>query len=455
MNSRAELNSITDIAPRLQSGDISPVELVRRCLDRIDASRALNAFITVFADRALDEAHVAERDIRGGGWRGPLHGVPISLKDLIDVAGSDTTSGSRVPPRQPRTDATVVRRLRKAGAIIIGKTNLHEFAFGTTGDESGFGAVHHPLDPTRSAGGSSSGAAVAVVEGMSFASVGTDTGGSVRIPAAACGCVGLKPTLGELPLEGVVPLSTTLDHVGPLARSVADAALMFYAMHGERPRPPAARTGRLVFGVPGPHFCDRLDPAVRRALDRVCLDMERDGHDVRDVRIAHAEWTPDVYLHIVLPEASWYHAPMLEHHADSYSPGVRLRLEMGRYVLAEDYVRARRLRDVLKDEVDRTLEGLDALLLPALAIPPPLLGANSVDVEGRKEPVRAVMLKLSQLFNITGHPAIALPAGRSNEGLPIGLQLVGKCNRTVELLGIAAAAERYLVPGPGSIGGGT
>jgi aspartyl-tRNA(Asn)/glutamyl-tRNA(Gln) amidotransferase subunit A len=438
--------TIADVAPRIRSGEISPVELVRDCLARIEASRALNAFITVFENTALEEAHAAERDIRAGGWRGPLHGVPISLKDLVDVAGRETTSGSKVPPRRPDVDAVVVRQLRDAGAILIGKTNLHEFAFGTTGDESGFGAIRHPLDPARSAGGSSSGAAVAVVEGMAFASIGTDTGGSVRIPAAACGCVGLKPTFGELSCDGVVPLSTTLDHVGPLARTVTDAALVFDALSGAPPSLLARRQGRLVLGVPGPHFCDRLDPGVRRALDDARRGLAQAGHEVRDVRVRHAEWTPDVYLHIVLPEASRYHAPMLERHPEGYSPGVRLRLEMGRYVLAEDYVRALRLREVLRAEVDGALEGLDALLLPALAIPAPPLHAASVDVDGHKEPVRAVMLKLTQLFNITGHPAIALPAGRAADGFPVGLQLVGRHDQTAALLAVAAAAEPCITP---------
>jgi aspartyl-tRNA(Asn)/glutamyl-tRNA(Gln) amidotransferase subunit A len=437
--------TIADVAPRVKAGEISPVELVRDCLARIDASRALNAFITVFDDQALEDARAAERDIRSGRWRGPLHGIPISLKDLVDVAGSETTSGSKVPPRRPEADAVLVRHLREAGAILIGKTNLHEFAFGTTGDESGFEAVRHPLDPARSAGGSSSGAAVAVVEGMAFASIGTDTGGSIRIPAAACGCVGLKPTFGELSCDGVVPLSTTLDHVGPLARTVADAALVFDAMRGAPPRGHAPRGGRLVLGVPGPHFCDRLDPDVRRALDRARRDLEQAGHDVRDVRIRHAEWTPHVYLHIVLPEASWYHASTLERHPEGYSPGVRLRLEMGRYVLAEDYVRAMHLRDVLRAEVDRTLDGLHALLLPALAIPAPPLFAAGVDVDGHKEPVRAVMLKLTQLFNITGHPAIALPAGRAGDGFPVGLQLVGRHHQTADLLAVAAAVEPHIL----------
>ena len=224
MTAPPDLRSIAAIAPLLQEGSLSPVDLVRGCLARIDARPELNAFITVMRERALVEAGVAEEEIGAGHYLGPLHGVPVSVKDLIDVAGTPTTAGSALPPRYPLVDAPIVARLREAGAIIIGKTNLHEFAFGTTSEESAFGPVRHPLDPSRSPGGSSGGAAVALVEGMCFGSVGTDTGGSIRIPSAACGTVGLKPTLDELPCEGIVALSGTLDHVGPMARTVADVA---------------------------------------------------------------------------------------------------------------------------------------------------------------------------------------------------------------------------------------
>jgi aspartyl-tRNA(Asn)/glutamyl-tRNA(Gln) amidotransferase subunit A len=441
-----------EIARLIRTRAVSPVEVVTRCLERIEARRELNAFIAVLADGALAEARRAEAEIARGAARGPLHGVPVSVKDLVDVGGTATTSGSAVPPRRG-PDAPIVTRLREAGAILIGKTNLHEFAFGTTGDETAFGPVRHPLDPSRSAGGSSSGAAVAIVEGMCCGSVGTDTGGSIRIPAAACGIVGLKPTAGELSCDGVVPLSTTLDHVGPMARTVADTALLFQAMGGSLGSPQLA-PGRRTFGIPGPYFCDRLQPGVRSALERTRHDLEAAGHHVIDVSVAHADWTADVYLHIVLPEASAWHARMLDAHAAQYSPGVRLRLEMGRYVLAEDYVRAMTLRARLRQNVDAALEGLDALLLPALAITAPPLGADSVEVDGRREPVRAVMLRLTQLFNITGHPAIALPAGSSG-GFPVGMQLVGRRGRTSDLLALAAAVEPYITGGPGSVGGGT
>jgi aspartyl-tRNA(Asn)/glutamyl-tRNA(Gln) amidotransferase subunit A len=449
------MQTIAEIAPAIASGAVSPVELVQACLARIDAGRALNAFITVRAATALEEARHAEDEVAHGRVRGPLHGIPISVKDLIDVAGTPTTSGSAVPARHPAADATLVRRLREAGAIIIGKTNLHEFAFGTTSDETAFGPVRHPRDPTRSAGGSSGGAAVGIVEGMCFASVGTDTGGSIRIPAAACGIVGLKAAFAEISCDGVVPLSVTLDHAGPLTRSVADAALMYDAMRGARPEPVSAHRGSVVFGVPGGYLLEKLDGGVRRAFERARGALTAAGHPVVDVAIPHSAWTPDVYLHIVLPEAAVFHAPLLERYADKYSPGVRLRLEMGRYVLAEDYLRAMRLRDILTAEVDAALDGCDALLLPGLAIPAPPIGVASVDVGGVPEPVRAAMLRLTQLFNITGHPAIVLPAGDGDEGLPRAIQIVGRRNGTARLLQIAAAAERQIAAGPGSVGGGT
>jgi aspartyl-tRNA(Asn)/glutamyl-tRNA(Gln) amidotransferase subunit A len=449
--------SIEHIAAQVKSGAASPVDLVRRCLDRIEARLELNAFITVMADSAIGAAQAAEREIASGHYRGPLHGIPISVKDLIDVAGTPTTSGSAVPPRLAVRDAPIVTRLRDAGAIIIGKTNLHEFAFGTTSEESAFGPVHHPKDLSRSAGGSSAGAAVALVEGMCFGSVGTDTGGSIRIPSAVCGTVGLKPAYGELPCDGIVPLSTTLDHVGPMARSVADAAVMFEAMRSplDGGASGSAPLRSCVFGVPEPYFLERLDPAVRGALTRTREALSAAGHEIRTVAIEHAVRTPDVYLHIVLAEAAWYHAPMLAAHADRYSPGVRLRLEMGRYILAEDYVRALQLKRVLSRAVDRALGQCDALLLPTLPIAAPVLGEASVEVDGTREPVRAAMLRLTQLFNITGHPAMAVPAGTTSDGWPVSVQLVGHFAGTRRLIQVGAIVERYSTGGEGSVGGGT
>lgn len=452
MTPAADLRSIHEIAPLMARGKISPVDLVERCLARIEHRRELNAFITVMAEPALAEAERAAMEIAGGRYRGALHGIPVSVKDLVNMAGVPTTAGSAVPPLRPSADARVVRSLREAGAIIIGKTNLHEFAFGTTSDETAFGAVRNPFDPSRSAGGSSAGAAVALVEGMCYGSIGTDTGGSIRIPAAACAVVGLKPTYGEISCEGIVPLSTTCDHVGPMARTVGDARLLFQALSGG-PVTVSARSRVCTFGVPSGYLFDRLDSEVRRAFAGVRTRLEAAGHTIRHVEIARAHTTPDVYLHIVLPEASRYHAPLLNAYAEAYSPGVRLRLEMGRYLLAEDHARALQLRADLMASVDRALVGCDALLLPALAIPAPPLGASTVEIEGLPEPVRATMLRLTQLFNITGHPAIAIPAGRTAAGLPIGMQLVGARHQTAALLAVAESVERQITGGEGSVGG--
>jgi aspartyl-tRNA(Asn)/glutamyl-tRNA(Gln) amidotransferase subunit A len=450
--------TIRDVSARLERREVSSADVTRGCLERIAARDGdVRAFITVMREQAMADAARADAEIANGKHRGPLHGIPISVKDLVDVAGTPTTSGSNVPARRPTHDAPVVANLRRAGAVIIGKTNLHEFAFGTTSDETAFGAVRNPIDPSRSAGGSSGGAAAALLERMCFGSVGTDTGGSIRIPAAACGVVGLKPTSGEISAEAVVPLSTSLDHVGPLALDVADAALLYYAMlDGDvrHDRVPVAAEGPLWLGVPGPYFFDKLDDDTARLFDEARRRLAAGGHSLADVPIAHAERTPDVYLHIVLPEASWYHAPLLESHADGYSPGVRLRLEMGRYILAEDYLRAMHARTMLRKAVDKALEGLDALLLPALAIGAPPIGANSVTVRGQSEPVRAMMLRLTQLFNITGHPAIAMPCGRGGDGMPRSVQLVGHRGGTERLLAVAAALERQMMGGAGSVGGG-
>jgi aspartyl-tRNA(Asn)/glutamyl-tRNA(Gln) amidotransferase subunit A len=440
--SAPDLRRIADVAPLIQSGAVSPIELVAACAAQIDARPELNVMITRLDASAHAAAEQHQREIRSGRYRGPLHGIPIAVKDLIDVAGTKTTSGSAIPVEPATSDAPVIARLREAGAIVIGKTNLHEFAFGTTSDETAFGPVRNPHDPSRSAGGSSGGSAAALAAGMCFGALGTDTGGSIRIPSAVCGTVGLKPTIGEISCDGVVPLSTTLDHVGPMARSVADAALMFEALSGLPPSSIAPTGDRLTVGVPHAYFCDRIDEGVQQAMHRARAALTAAGHTVRDLEIADAAWTPDAYLHICLPEASWYHAPLLERFASCYSPGVRLRLEMGRYILGEDYVRAMHVREALTTAVEAALHGCDALLMPAQPAAAPPVGASTVNIAGRDEPVRASMLRLTQLFNLTGHPSIALPGSQDVDPLPRGLQLVGHRNQTARLLSLAMTAER-------------
>ena len=444
----AEPGTIAELAPTLRSRALTSRTITDRCLKVItERNPSLNAFITVLTDAAREQARQADAEMDAGRYRGPLHGVPVSLKDLIDLSGTATSAASRV--RQGHiaaADATVVTRLRKAGAIIIGKTNLHEFAFGTTNEDSAFGAARHPLDPSRSPGGSSGGSAASVLAEMAYASIGTDTGGSVRIPSAACGLVGLKPTIGEIPTDGVVPLSATLDQVGPICRSVEDAGIMYDVLRGAPPtlgeRAPAARGLRL--GVLRGSFMAPLDPEVATSFERACARLQEAGVELHEVAVAHADDIGPIYLHIVLSEAAAYHARTLESRADDYTPNVRLRLEMGRYILAEDYVRALRGRDVLIREVDQALIGFHGLLLPALPIPAPIIGATTVRIGGSDEPIRNVMLRLTQLFNLTGHPAISIPCGSTREGLPVGAQIVGHRNRTTALIDTARAVEPCL-----------
>jgi aspartyl-tRNA(Asn)/glutamyl-tRNA(Gln) amidotransferase subunit A len=452
MTAPLHFHSIAELAPLIASGRLSSEDLTRACLAEIDShDRALNAFITVLGASAIAQARERDAEIRSGRCRGPLHGIPVSLKDLIDQQGVPTTAASRVREGHVADrDAPVTARLREAGAVLVGKTNLHEFAFGTTSDDSAFGAVRNPHDPSRSPGGSSGGSAVAVVTGMSVASVGTDTGGSIRIPSAACGIVGLKPTWGEVPCDGVVPLSASLDHVGPMARSVADAWMIYLVLRGDLtaarwPLPARRSIKGLRLGVPRRYFHDVLDDDVRARFAASLAWLRQAGAQTVDVAIPHASSAPPVYLHASLPEAAAYHAASLEALPGHYTKNVRLRLEMGRYVLAEDYVRAQTARAVLRREVDAALDGCDALVLPTLPIPAPSLGASTVDVAGVPQPVRAMMLRLTQVFNLTGHPAISLPIGDASAGLPCALQLVGWLNDTENLLATAAACEPFVI----------
>lgn len=447
------LRRITDLAPLIASRALSAADLTAACLREIDAASArLRTFITVTADEAMEQARALDAELARGHCRGPLHGIPVALKDLVDQRGVPTTAASRVRDGHvAAADAPVTARLREAGAVLIGKTNLHEFAFGTTSEESAYGAARNPLDETRSPGGSSGGSAAAVVAGMAVAAIGTDTGGSIRIPAAACGIVGLKPTWDEIPADGVVPLCRSLDHVGPMARSVADAWILYLVLRGfasatSWPLPARRTVAGLRIGVPRAFFHDILDADVRARVEEALGRLRDAGAHVTDVDIPHAALTPAVYLHTSLPEAAAYHAATVERWPERYEPGVRLRIEMGRYVLGEDYVRAAKGRGVLQAEVDAALDAHDVLAVPTLPIPAPPVGAATVDVDGRQEPVRNLMLRLTQLFNITGHPAISLPCGTTNAGLPCGVQLVGRLHETEDLLGAAAACEPVVTP---------
>jgi aspartyl-tRNA(Asn)/glutamyl-tRNA(Gln) amidotransferase subunit A len=422
---------------------------IRETLDRIaTVNPSLNAFITVFEAEAMADAHSLDQELLQGRSRGPLHGLPVSIKDLVDMKGVPTTAASRVRrDHVAQTDATIISRLRDAGAVIIGKCNLHEFALGTTNDESAFGPVRNPRDTARSPGGSSGGSAAAVAAGLGWASIGSDTGGSIRIPAAACGIVGLKPAFGEIPTSGVVPLSVSLDHVGPLTATVRDAWLLYGVLKGSGEMPDAALpVSQLRLGKLGGYFADLLDGDIRRLFVNAIDRLSDAGASIRDIRLAHTGDIARTYIGVALTEAFAYHAKTLDSHSAEYSAGVRERLEMGRNIPADVYIEAQKMRGTLRAEVDAALLNCDALVLPTLPIPAPRIGANTVDIDGVEQMVRPMMLRLTQLFNLTGHPAISLPCGNTAGGLPGGIQLVGRRHGTVELLRTALTCETHVTP---------
>lgn len=433
--------------PRAASlnGRFRPPIHMRSASDRLEYALAAvdqhaqrtNAFIYVDAEGARAAARAVDQERKSGVDRGPLHGMPISIKDLIDIAGRPTTAASNVRRAHiAAEDAPVIRRLREAGAVIIGKTNLHEFALGTTSEESAFGAVHNPHDVTRSPGGSSGGSAAAVACGMGEASIGSDTGGSIRIPAAACGVVGLKPSIGEVPTDGVVPLCATFDHVGPITRSVEDAAA-FWAVLAAQPLPRLEKPrGSITMGAVGGYFTALLDEHVRTAFDGAIERLRASGIATPARTVIGTEKIIDAYVNLSLAEAAHWHAPTLDARASDYQPPVRERLLKGRTISAVDYLTARATCADLRLAVDAALDGCDALVLPSLAITAPKHGAVDVAMDnGTTILVRAAMLRLTQLFNMTGHPAISVPI--ATNGMPVGLQVVGRRGETTSLLAVA------------------
>ncbi len=437
--------TIRELANRLRDGRTTSEALVEACLVAI-ASRdgELNAFITVLADDARARALQADQERTSGIDLGPLHGIPISVKDLIDLEGVPTTAASRVRAgHRALADAPALGRLRAAGAIFIGKTNLHEFAFGTTGDDSAYGPTRNPHAPDRIAGGSSSGSAVSVATGMAMASVGTDTGGSIRIPAAACGVVGLKPTFGEVSCDGVVALGPTLDHVGPLGQTVDDVALVYQALAGLEINGAAgpSQDSPVRLAVPRAYFLDVLDDEVRMQFEHLLERLRATGCTIDDVEIPHAEDMATTYRHTVLYEAVRSHQASLTTGRDDYSPAVLERLELGYSVSETDYENAQHSRDTLRKEVDAALYTRDAIVLPTLPIPAPPLGTEKVTLDDHSHGIRDLTLRLTQLFDLTGHPALSLPTGTTTRGLPCATQLVGGQGETTRLLQLGARYE--------------
>lgn len=449
--------TLATASERVRKKAISPVELTRACLQRVDRlNPQLNAYITVTAEAALSRARQLEADIQRGQWRGPLHGMPVALKDNIDTAGVRTTAASELfKDRVPSEDAEVVRRLKNAGAIILGKTNLHEFAYGGTSAVSYFGPVHNPWAPDRIPGGSSGGSAAGIAAGLCFGALGTDTAGSVRNPACYCGVVGFKPTYGRVSNRGVVPLSWTLDHVGPLCRTVEDVAVMLGAIAGydeldpttvNTPVPDYSRafrmqTSNLRVGLPQSPFFDSLDPEIAKAVDAAIAVLRKLTSSVKEVALPPTAIPLDqIFIDVRSVEVYAYHSQWLSESPEKYGATTRRRLlDNAADITPSAYARSRRQLELLRREIRKTFAAVDLLITPTVSLLPAKISDNLDAKGGLKYPLP---IRNTAPFNVLGLPAISVPCGFTNSGLPIGLQIVGAPFADSTVLALARAYER-------------
>jgi aspartyl-tRNA(Asn)/glutamyl-tRNA(Gln) amidotransferase subunit A len=433
--------SARELGALLRSGQASVLEVVEAVLARIQAADPeINAYITVAAEEALADARRCDAELAAGRDRGPLHGIPLAVKDLYDTAGVRTTSGSRIlGDRVPVEDAAAVARLRSAGAVLVGKTNLNEFACGVTTTNTHYGDTRNPWDLTRSPGGSSGGSAAALAAGLCTLALGTDTGGSIRIPAALCGVVGLKPTYGRVSCRGIMPLSWEQDHAGPMARTVWDVAAVLAAMAGWDSADPASRRAPvpdyvaglgggldgLRLGVDRDFALRSIGSEVRVAFEAALQVLAELGARVVDVDVPRLEEGMEAGLVIWGAEAAAVHAEWLRTRAEDYDPLVRSRLEPGLALSGAEVARAQRLRRLLQRDLQLLFEEVDLLATPTCALEAPPRGARSVVLDGVEVEVLSALTRFSRVFNLLGLPAISVPCGFTAGGLPLGLQLVG------------------------------
>lgn len=431
----------------LRSDQVSSADLVEAYLARVKANARLRAFITVDGEAATREARAAGRRVARTG-PGPLWGVPLAIKDLFATRRLRTTVGSRIlRDWVPETDSAVVGRLRAAGAVVLGKTNLHEFAYGVTNGNPWWGVARNPWDPERIPGGSSGGSAIAVVSGLAAAALGSDTGGSIRIPAALCGCVGLKPTFGVIPLDGAFPLGWSLDHAGPLTRTVDDARLLFEILAARRParRPP---TRGMRVGLIRGALVKRVEDGVANKVADGIHALREAGLRVSELEIPELDWTVVMQLVTLRAEASAVHARWLRRRPRAYGEDVRIRLRLGALVSGPEYATAQRARGRLREALKRAFERVDVLALPTTPIVAPRIGLRAIRWPDGSEPVDGALVRLTQPFNLAGVPALSVPCGRV-DGLPVGLQLVAPWNEEARLLAVAEVVEASGLAGAG------
>ncbi|RKT54624.1 amidase [Saccharothrix australiensis] len=449
-------------ADAIAGGQLSPVELTRSTLGRIEAvDGRLGAYVVVVADAALRAAEQAERDIAAGRRRGPLHGIPMALKDLIDVAGMPTTASSRVRDGHVAThDSAVAAKLADAGAILVGKTHTHEFAYGLTTPQT-----RNARNPDRVAGGSSGGSGVAVAAGLATFALGTDTGGSIRVPAALNGVVGLKPTYGLVSRHGVTSLSWSLDHVGPITRTVEDAGLVLAALVGHDPRDPASLDvpvppddgahddlSGLRVGVPRNHYFERVAPEVADAVVRATARLVELGARPVEVDIPLARYIQATHWGLMVPEATAYHERALRSTPELYGPDVRALLQAGELLHVGDYLRAQRARTLMRQEWARLFDAVDLIAAPTVTSTAVHRDQRAVEwPDGTVEGVPDTYVRLSSPANIVGAPALSLPVGVDGDGLPIGMQLIGRPLGEATLLRVGRAYEATSEEGPARV----
>ena len=433
--------SIREITSLLARGELSSEDLVRAHIERAESLSDLNAFISLLPDAALEQARRLDGMRRRGEILGPLHGIPITAKDLVWSKGDRTTSGSKIyADFVPDRDASALARLRERGAVLLGKTNLHEFAYGVSNVNPHYGAARNPWDRTRISGGSSGGSAVSLASGVGYGSIGTDTGGSIRIPSALCGTVGLKPTYGRISREGVTPLSWSLDHVGPMARTVEDVAVLYEAMSGETLRlPEGEQSQSFRVGVHARYFLANLSPDVEASVGAAVKTLESIGATVVEIDVPEIELQAACRNTIAFAEASCYHEKNIRTRPQDYGEDTRELLRLGLLIPATDYLAALRARRLLVRSFRKAFEAIDVLATPSTPAAAPPIGAAVLDNE---EELRSGLLRLAGPFNTVGFPAMSVPCGFTERGLPLGLQLAAAPGKERLLLRIAHAFER-------------
>ena len=448
---------IAELASKLKSLEISPVRVVEDCLSRIEqVNTKLNAFVTTAADSARLAAKIAEEEMRAGKYRGLLHGIPIGIKDIVDTANIKTTYGSAIyRDHVPANDATIVSRLKEAGAIIVGKTNTHEFAFGITTNNVHYGPTRNPWDTSRIPGGSSGGSAAAVAASLCSATIGTDTGGSIRIPSAFCGVVGLKPTYGRISTWGVFPLAIGMDHVGTIASTVVDNAIMLQALAGFDDSDPRSlmipvpdfsrEIGESIDGITiaaCPNLIpDLMDSQVLLAYHQAISKVESLGARILERDLTAAEFIHHASTKLLTAEAAAQHAELLAKYSDKYDEKLVERFKLGQKVTTAEYIQALRQSEVIQRSMETLFKDADLLITPSAQILPPRIGEEIVTIGSERMDMNSCCVRFSRLANITGIPALALPYGYSIEGLPLSIQLMVPRLHETKLLRIAYAIE--------------